>query len=88
VNFSWCGLLTEGVGFVNERKRDHPSDVRSLLNCATSISFVSKIRCSIGLLVLQHNNIARAAAGKQRPDQLRGHGLVALRTLIPLQAIG
>ena len=31
-NFSWCDLLTEGAGFVNERKRDHPSDARSLLN--------------------------------------------------------
>jgi len=32
VNFSWCGLVTEGADFVNERKRDHPSDARSLLN--------------------------------------------------------
>jgi hypothetical protein len=32
---------------------------------------------------LQHNNIAGAAAGKQRPDQLHGHRLIALRTLIP-----
>jgi hypothetical protein len=32
VNFSWCGLVTEGAHFVNERKRDHPSDARSLLN--------------------------------------------------------
>ena len=42
VNFSWCGLVTEGADFVNERKRDHPSDARSLLNRATSISFVSR----------------------------------------------
>ena len=41
-----------------------------------------------GSLVLQHDDIAGGSAGKQRPDQLRGHGLVALRTLVPLQAVG
>jgi hypothetical protein len=35
-----------------------------------------------------HNNLAGSSAGKQRPDQLRGYGLVALRTLIPFQTIG
>jgi hypothetical protein len=39
-------------------------------------------------LILQHDDVAGAAAGKQRPDQLHGHRLVVLRTLIPLQAIG
>jgi hypothetical protein len=43
---------------------------------------------SLSSLVLQHNDVACSPAGKQRPDQLHGHGLVALRTLIPLQAIG
>ena len=33
---------------------------------------------SLGLLVQQHNNVAGGPAGKQRPDQLRGHCLVAL----------
>jgi len=33
--------------------------------------------------ILQHNNIAGSPASKQRPDQLHGHRLVALRTLIP-----
>src|SRR6266699_1452459 len=42
---------------------------------------------SLGLLVLQHNNVAGGPAGKQRPDQLRGHCLVALWTLIPLKAV-
>jgi hypothetical protein len=41
---------------------------------------------SLGSFVL-HNNLAGSSAGKQRPDQLRGYGLVALRALIPLKAI-
>ncbi len=32
-------------------------------------------------------SLCRCPAGKQCPDQLRGHGLFALRTLIPLQAV-
>jgi len=32
-------------------------------------------------------NVAGGQASKQRPDQLHGHRLIALRTLIPLQAI-
>jgi len=43
---------------------------------------------SAGSLVLQHNNVAGGSAGKQRPDQLHGHRLVTLRTLIPFQAVG
>jgi hypothetical protein len=39
-------------------------------------------------LALQHDDLAGGPAGKQRPDQLHGHGLVALRTLIAFQAIG
>jgi hypothetical protein len=35
-------------------------------------------------LVLQSNDIAGGSASKQRPDQLRGDGLVALLTLIAL----
>jgi hypothetical protein len=42
----------------------------------------------LGSLVLQHDNVAGCPAGKQRPDQLHGDCLVALWTLIPLQAIG
>jgi hypothetical protein len=42
---------------------------------------------SLSSLVLQHNDVAGSPAGKQRPDQLRGHRLVALWTLILLQAI-
>ena len=38
-------------------------------------------------LVLQHDDVGGRAAGKERPDQLRGHGLVALRTLIALKVI-
>jgi len=34
---------------------------------------------SLGSFVL-HNNLAGSSAGKQRPDQLRGYGLVALNT--------
>jgi len=36
---------------------------------------------------VQHDDVAGSPAGKQRPDQLRGHRLVALWTLIPLQAV-
>jgi len=43
---------------------------------------------SLSSLVLQHNDVAGGPAGKQRPDQLHGHRLVALRALIPLQAVG
>jgi hypothetical protein len=39
-------------------------------------------------LVPQYDDVAGSPASKQRPDQLQGRGLVALRTLIPLQAIG
>jgi len=39
-------------------------------------------------LVLQHDDVVSGPAGKQRSDQLRGHGLVALRTRIPLQTVG
>jgi hypothetical protein len=39
---------------------------------------------SLRSLFLQHDNIAGGPVGKQCPDQLRGHGLVAVRTLIPL----
>jgi hypothetical protein len=42
---------------------------------------------SLGSLVL-HDRITCSPAGKQRPDQLHGDRLVALRTLIPLQPIG
>jgi hypothetical protein len=38
---------------------------------------------SLGSLTLQRNDVAGCSASKQRPDQLRGHGSVALRTLIP-----
>jgi hypothetical protein len=41
-----------------------------------------------GSPVLQRDGIACGPAGKQHPDQLCGHRLVALRTLIALQAIG
>jgi len=43
---------------------------------------------SPGLVNLQRDNVADSSAGKQRPDQLHGDRLVALRTLIPLQAVG
>ena len=43
---------------------------------------------AVASLVLQNDDVVSGLAGKQRPDQLRSHGLVALRTLIPLQAIG
>jgi hypothetical protein len=42
----------------------------------------------LGSIALQHDNVDGSPAGKQCPDQLRGQGLVALRTLIPLQAVG
>src|SRR6266566_5236344 len=42
---------------------------------------------SLGSIV-QHDDVAGGSPSKQRPDQLHGHRLVALRTLIPLQAIG
>jgi hypothetical protein len=42
---------------------------------------------SLGSLVLHHDDIAGGAAGKQRPDQLRGQRLIASRTLIPLEAV-
>jgi hypothetical protein len=38
---------------------------------------------SLGSLVLQRDDVAGGPASKQRPDQLHGHGLVALWTLIP-----
>jgi hypothetical protein len=43
---------------------------------------------SPGSVALQHDNIARNPAGKERPDQLHGDRLVALWTLIPFQAVG
>jgi len=42
---------------------------------------------SLGSLALL-DDVAGGPTGKQRPDQLHGRGLVALRTLIALQAIG
>jgi hypothetical protein len=39
-------------------------------------------------LVLRYDDVTCGPAGKQRPDQLHGHGLVALRTLNALQVIG
>jgi hypothetical protein len=41
----------------------------------------------LGSLTLQRNNVAGSPAGKQRPDQLHGYRLVALRALTPLQAV-
>jgi hypothetical protein len=43
---------------------------------------------AVGSLALQLDDIARSTAGEQRPDQLRCRGLVALWTLILLQAVG
>ena len=45
-------------------------------------------RARPGSLILQHDDVVSGPPGKQRSDQLRGHGLVALRTRIPLQAVG
>jgi len=42
---------------------------------------------SLSSLILQRDAYAGSPTGKQRPDQLHGHRLVALRTLIPLQAV-
>jgi hypothetical protein len=38
---------------------------------------------SLGSLALELDDVAWRAPGKQRPDQLHGHCLVALWTLIP-----
>ena len=35
---------------------------------------------SLGSLIVHRDDVAGGPASKQRPDQLRGHGLVALRT--------
>ncbi len=42
---------------------------------------------SLRSLALQYDDFAGGPASKQRPDQLHGHGLVALWTLIPLKAV-
>jgi len=38
---------------------------------------------SLSSLILQRDAYAGSPTGKQRPDQLHGHRLIALRTLIP-----
>src|SRR5258708_36648536 len=47
----------------------------------------SSSRSAAVLVALQHDDVAGGTAGNQRTDQLRGHRLVALRTLTPLQAV-
>jgi hypothetical protein len=61
---------------------------RCAIAAGWSSSDSGNMALSLGLLILQHNNVAGGSAGKQRPDQLSGCRLIALRTLIPFQAIG
>jgi hypothetical protein len=53
----------------------------------SSVRLAPSLRSVAVLTVLQRDDVAGGPAGKQRADQLRGHGVVALRTLIPLKPV-